>query len=768
MMKRKNQGGKMKYCRLINPRVYKIIISLSLLLNLGVFASQQEEQEVLKVNLQKTQEIFNTIEQGKDYELLGKKIIFEKDVKLSWGGKGVLVIKAENDIEFEEGSLIESLGKGGVILHPNSLGKKPDATVKFASQVPYIDFSKGSGAISLFYNPETGDKNHKYQNPTNWSPFIKTSENNYFKSFMFINNGNDLGDINLNLEGNYALSKNVPVSIDTTRLDQKFRGFFLHNGNSLTQSGWISFDKYPRPAHDVFLELFSNRWNHHILELSPPLLEEERNIFKLTEKGRQKQFEENFENYNSFPLINTKGETLLHVAIRTQYPEIIDFILGKFSNQNCYIKELLEREDFSGHTPLMVAAKYGNTDLFAHLYKIYRQHNLFPPLELLLELSEKRIKEVQKDPLEIFEFLKTCKEEPVLFNFYWQGFSDFKEAVQKEYFRQQKVTDRFFAIKFSTGKTKTVNFRTKKIFDNFIEEYNAKVKQGKPYNLNGVPSRSRIILMYNISEEKLKKDFAQTDYWTKETKSDQSENFSWEEITDRFSAQYSFGGETHTFTNKPTSKKPGFIYYHNLGTYQDSILPNLYKIFYKVSPSNLAGLFHESRISGNAITHLHLMKLGYKGSLSEAIEDTNFLNRLQLLLDLEVVSRLHENGNQKTDFDQLPIGLACARSFILCQEGKLSLVDILKYNSKNGNLFEGEIGARQHAIWEMNQAFNERFKGHSELRRISNIIDLDKMNEWEKIHQHGITIATREEMHQELLEEYGGGYESDGDGYETE
>ena len=123
-----------------------------------------------------------------------------------------------------------------------------------------------------------------------------------------------------------------------------------------------------------------------------------------------------------------------------------------------------------------------------------------------------------------------------------------------------------------------------------------------------------------------------TDYWAKEDKLSDSGGHSWTQHNDGFPVKYSFGNEVHIFTNIPTTKKPGFVYYNRLGKYQDDIMPQLETIFTRISSLRLAKLLHESRISGNALTHLHLLKECYKGRQEEAIGDANFLNRLQLLL----------------------------------------------------------------------------------------------------------------------------------------
>jgi hypothetical protein len=73
------------------------------------------------------------------------------------------------------------------------------------------------------------------------------------------------------------------------------------------------------------------------------------------------------------------------------------------------------------------------------------------------------------------------------------------------------------------------------------------------------------------------------------------------------------------------------------------------------------------------------------------------------------------------------------------------------------NLFENDISSRRRALDTINAQFNLR-----------NLLQKLSFGEWQRIHPIGLVISTREGMHQELLEVYGGGYESDGDEYNTD
>lgn len=93
-------------------------------------------------------------------------------------------------------------------------------TVKFEelsgleeSTRPYIDFSKSSGSVCLYYNPVQNGDTHKYLNPSDWKRFISVKHPHKFMPFMFINTVEDLEGINNNPSGNYVLGDDISIPL---------------------------------------------------------------------------------------------------------------------------------------------------------------------------------------------------------------------------------------------------------------------------------------------------------------------------------------------------------------------------------------------------------------------------------------------------------------------------------------------------------------------------------------------------------------------------
>ena len=167
------------------------------------------------------------------------------------------VIQTKGSIIFKEEGKIINHGKGGVILKSGVPAKedlKPsninNATISFEGNSPQITLTEHlHGSVKLYYNPLQVKGQHKYQNPIDYTEFIKPES--AVKSYMWVNNVKDLQMINLFLSGDYALSSSIDAS--STSKWQDGAGFLPLGKKDYPFSG--DFDGC---GHTIF-NLFINR-----------------------------------------------------------------------------------------------------------------------------------------------------------------------------------------------------------------------------------------------------------------------------------------------------------------------------------------------------------------------------------------------------------------------------------------------------------------------------------------------------------------------------
>jgi hypothetical protein len=476
----------------------------------------------------------------------------------------------------------------------------------------------------------------------------------------------------------------------------------------------------------------------------------------------------------------------------------------------------IARLDAYGNRALDLAARYGHFETVRYLIELYNKHqkNCSPQLAIQ-SIKDQQLENQGNYPI-IIAALKSLEEKPENLpanSPRWTVFPDKYQGYKREYKRMQVVHDRFFlghlldqqSNGYSYGYRRLGNNLTSKLFNKFCTEYTN--GQKTTLKVDNLPSRSRILLFCNITAKKLSfltmkwgmnvgtieafleqshgqeyEKYIQpyntnNGFWKiiREGEIDDSgeEKFIYHSKSDQYPTIYRYGGKDHTVINRPSRDKPGFSILSTIGQYEsegnkvnenNNIRLKVQKISEKMSSSSkLAEILRQSRTSGRAITAQQLLRAGHQGSKEIAQEDADFLNCLTLLLDLEVSSRLvRENRRILSEFDELPIGIAWGRtqSLIINKDQSYQNWECFDKNSPCHLFSGGSVDIRRNAIQAVNQDFlnsNDIDDGRGERCIV----------EWKQGHPYGSIIANRETLHQELLEEYGGGYESEGDAYEN-
>ena len=127
-----------------------------------------------------------------------------------------LTLSAFHDIIFEPGSSISNgtnanPGAGNLILRADNSGIG-SGTVVFPStaQSGQVDFSHSTGAVSIYYNPSTGNPSQtKYQNPTDFSCCVSVQQSSQLTAYMLVNNASDLQAVSTNLGGHLCAGQEL-------------------------------------------------------------------------------------------------------------------------------------------------------------------------------------------------------------------------------------------------------------------------------------------------------------------------------------------------------------------------------------------------------------------------------------------------------------------------------------------------------------------------------------------------------------------------------
>lgn len=124
---------------------------------------------------------------------------------ISWSSPYNLIINASHNIIIGNLSQLTSYGYGNVVLRADSSGDNDGTVIMPVNTQTVINMVNG-GSIKIFYHPLD------YKLPTNFSPYIKVSSPGISLAYMAINDLLDMQKMNQNLQGNYALAKNIDAT----------------------------------------------------------------------------------------------------------------------------------------------------------------------------------------------------------------------------------------------------------------------------------------------------------------------------------------------------------------------------------------------------------------------------------------------------------------------------------------------------------------------------------------------------------------------------
>lgn len=188
--------------------------------------------------------------------IIDKKIILKSDSDITFISKG--------NIKFLENGTLIKQGQGSLYLKAGIENDKGSVVFHQSNNLP-IKMEDNSQLV-INYHPEAlltdSEYSHKYHNPYSYSNHVEPS--NSVKSYMLVNDIQDLQDINLFLNGNYALSRNIngsvtknwndgkgfkPLKLEIRENPTPFSGNFDGNEFSI-------FDLYINRPEESFIGLF--------------------------------------------------------------------------------------------------------------------------------------------------------------------------------------------------------------------------------------------------------------------------------------------------------------------------------------------------------------------------------------------------------------------------------------------------------------------------------------------------------------------------------
>lgn len=165
---------------------------------------------------------------------------------LSWSGPASLTLAAYRDVSIGRGATIANQGAGNLTLRADATGIDNGGSV---SNNGRLDWSKSTGALSAFY-----DMNGTYVGGTQlgnpaWKPLAFSGLVTQITAYRLVNSLTDLTRVGNDLNGNYALGRNLDASATGNSLfvpignsNTPFTGQFDGQGNtitSLTLGGWL-------------------------------------------------------------------------------------------------------------------------------------------------------------------------------------------------------------------------------------------------------------------------------------------------------------------------------------------------------------------------------------------------------------------------------------------------------------------------------------------------------------------------------------------------
>lgn len=614
-------------------------------------------------------------------------VIIPDAFALTWSGDGVYEIQAAGNIIFKPNVRIEYTGSGGgLILRPYYTKDKYQyssknvsaGTLIFEEGSQPIDFSQSrNSAISIFYRP-SGTYN-KYANPRDFSPHIRLPEDQtkrdsiYVEAFMLVENKDDFRNTS-QFEGNYALGQTIEID---QRVESDRLALMPNSILNMNHFDWAK--KWNVDGQDFDLFVLGRSFSKS-LACSPPYVDFKKALLQAAQTGDMSAFEGRW----FYDCRLTEGSTrrnLLHVAAANGHTHFLQKAHESITRRSGLIIDnwhfflhLVTASDREGNTALDLAAFGGHLGTINWLVGILKEKaNVsvsIQKVEAAARANPGDASDLEQPYERTINYLRGLNEIQG-FGKYWLGYPITRAGFEEEYRYAQYTNQRFFIR--NVGTTKTTNF-----LERFKEEY--KQFSASSFGLEGIPSRSRIILFPNVGVKKIKK---------KDTSRFQNGE-------DKFPTGYRVQQDpdvTVVVRNNPTTNQPGNVYLIGIPRYNPGEIPasinQIVGNFPYQGSQKIAALMRQSRLLGMPITTEHLLEQGYAGTTPQ--EDAIFLNKLGLLLSFEVSRKLPEQPT-------LPIGISCARAFTLIEKGYLTWDQFLT-KDKPYHFFSGYRKRRSHICY---------------------------------------------------------------------
>jgi filamentous hemagglutinin family protein len=121
---------------------------------------------------------------------------------VSWSNANTLTLSAYNNININ--AAITNSSGGSLVLRADNMGTGV-GTISFSGVAPQINFS-GGGAVNVYYNPTV------FPVATNYTGNVSVSGSSTFTPYILVNNLTNLQNMQLDVNGNYALGRNIDAS----------------------------------------------------------------------------------------------------------------------------------------------------------------------------------------------------------------------------------------------------------------------------------------------------------------------------------------------------------------------------------------------------------------------------------------------------------------------------------------------------------------------------------------------------------------------------
>ncbi|WP_233828416.1 two-partner secretion domain-containing protein [Paraburkholderia sp. ZP32-5] len=181
--------------------------------------------------------------------------------KLNWSGPASLTLAAYRDVSIRSGATIANQGAGNLSLRADATGIDNGGGI---TNKGTLDWSKSTGALSAFYDMNgTYVAGTQLSNPA-WMPAAFSGLVTQITPYRLVNSLTDLSNVANDLNGNYALGRNIDASATSSspfapigNVSAPFTGQFDGQGNtitSLTLGGFLIYggDEPPQPLVGMF------------------------------------------------------------------------------------------------------------------------------------------------------------------------------------------------------------------------------------------------------------------------------------------------------------------------------------------------------------------------------------------------------------------------------------------------------------------------------------------------------------------------------------